>query len=278
MQVCLEYGFADPRSGIDKSIGAQWSGLAAAWSSKDADVTKLPDPNALVVPLVKWGRPDVLFTPAYWSLQAKLCAIPSHNGAHRIGATFREEVVACLVGGYGIPADVGIAAFHALRSQAVFELSSVSERYVFRVLSQPLCLASGGQVRYRFAQQKSRYIAEFLGRFDELPSNSDMKATRDWLTQFNGIGPKTASWVVRNWFDSDDVAIIDVHLHRAGLLAGFFRSDDDPAKNYREMEHRYLAFAEALQVRASLLDALIWWQMRRAGRLVAQALRNYNHS
>ena len=94
----------------------------------------------------------------------------------------------------------------------------------------------GRHVRYRFAQQKSKYVAQFLDKFGELPAVSKTKVVRDWLTQFNGIGPKTASWVVRNWFDSDDVAIIDVHLHRAGLLAGFFYSDDNPAKNYQAME------------------------------------------
>lgn len=35
------------------------------------------------------------------------------------------------------------------------------------------------------------------------------------------IGPKTASWIVRNYRKSDCVAIIDIHIHRAGLLAGF---------------------------------------------------------
>ena len=238
-------------------------------------MTKMPDPDASLMPSVKWGRPDVLFTPAYWRLQATLCRPPDRDGLHRIGATFHEEVVACMLGGYGIPADVGIAAFHALRDQGVMDLPSVSQSEILRVLTQPILLTNGKCVRYRFAHQKSRFITSFLNSALHPPATSNRKEIRDWLTRFDGIGPKTASWIVRNWFDSDEVAIIDIHLHRAGLLAGFFRPEDNPAKNYHVMERQFLSFAQAIQVRASVLDALIWWQMRRAGRLVLRVLQRY---
>ena len=45
-------------------------------------------------------------------------------------------------------------------------------------------------------------------------------ALRDWLLAIPGIGPKTASWIVRNRTGSSAVAIIDVHILRAGTSAG----------------------------------------------------------
>ena len=42
---------------------------------------------------------------------------------------------------------------------------------------------------------------------------------REFLLQLHGIGYKTASWIVRNFTGSDDVAIVDIHLRRAGVIA-----------------------------------------------------------
>jgi N-glycosylase/DNA lyase len=59
---------------------------------------------------------------------------------------------------------------------------------------------------------------------------------RDRLLDLPGIGPKTASWIVRNHLDSDDVAIIDVHLHRACVMMNVFEAKSDPAKEYFSLE------------------------------------------
>ena len=77
-----------------------------------------------------------------------------------------------------------------------------------------------------------------------------------------GIGPKTASWIVRNWLGSDDVAILDVHVLRAGILMGLFPEDCRLPKDYEVLEKKFLDFARAIQVRASLLDAIMWRDMR----------------
>ncbi|MDZ3993341.1 hypothetical protein PspTeo4_24872 [Pseudomonas sp. Teo4] len=47
------------------------------------------------------------------------------------------------------------------------------------------------------------------------------RALRDWLLELPGIGYKTASWVARNWLDADDVAILDIHILRAGAWQVF---------------------------------------------------------
>ncbi|MGY3221470.1 thermostable 8-oxoguanine DNA glycosylase [Bradyrhizobium sp. USDA 4512] len=81
-----------------------------------------------------------------------------------------------------------------------------------------------------------------------------------------GVGPKTASWITRNWLGSDEVAILDIHIIRAGVLIGLFGRQQSVPRDYDVMEARFLAFAAALNVRPSLLDAVMWREMRKLGR------------
>lgn len=217
---------------------------------------------------LSWGEPDVLFTPAYWKFQVESIACSTPH-THRLTTSLKTECIACLLGGHGIPAEVGLAAFEAISMAGLLNQHSIAEADIFRTLSIPLRLANGRQARYRFARQKSIYLAEFLNRYSE-PQLTGSHHVRNWLTRFRGFGLKTASWVVRNWFDSDEVAILDIHVYRAGIIAGFFTRDMSIARDYLELERRHLAFAAAISVRPSVLDAVIWRQMRRAGRLVQQ--------
>jgi thermostable 8-oxoguanine DNA glycosylase len=93
---------------------------------------------------------------------------------------------------------------------------------------------------------------------------------------FRGIGPKTASWIVRNWYDSDDVAILDVHIVRAGQIAGVFPRTAALPRDYYVLEDLFLRFARAIEVRPSALDAKMWSQMRQAGKLAHGLLRSYD--
>jgi hypothetical protein len=86
---------------------------------------------------------------------------------------------------------------------------------------------------------------------------------RDRLAELPGIGLKTASWIVRNYRGSSEVAIIDVHILRAGRHIGLFAQDQEPQRHYRELEAAFLAFATALEVPAAMLDGLMWDYMRR---------------
>jgi len=239
--------------------------------------SRLGNPNSLLIPAIKWGRPDVLFTPAYWAEIAQK-NIQSMNScaSFRLGSTFKEECVACLLGGYGIPGEVGNAAFRAVVDSGLVSSTDISPEEVLEVLKNPLALPDGRIVRYRFAKTKSAYIAYLLNSDLNPPPHLTGQGVRDWLTQFPGIGLKTASWIVRNWYTSDEVAVIDIHLHRAGLLAGFFDLTNSLPKDYRIMERRFLAFAAAIGIRASLLDAVMWLHMRQAGRLALRCLRCYD--
>lgn len=233
---------------------------------------EIPSPSSHVIPDVLWGSPEVLFTPSYWMTQCWMQEESFQLSNHRLGRTLREEIVACLLGGYGIPAEVGIAAFERLRDRKLISDAEPSVEKLVEQLREPL-VVRGRIVKYRFWFQKSRYIAQILRALDNQMEGCDSaRDLRVQLMALPGIGPKTSSWIVRNWLDSDDVAILDIHIVKAGRLMNLFPSSDHTSNRYFAMEKRFLDLARAIGERASRLDALIWREMRRTPRLVAHLL------
>jgi N-glycosylase/DNA lyase len=221
---------------------------------------RLPGPDQELMPGISWGRVDAFPTPAYWAYQVLARRILAPFKTHRLGRSLREEVVACLLGGYGLPAAVGNAAFDRLQRLGVLS-GPASEELIYQHLCKPL-LVNGRPVRYRFAKQKARYISSALNLLHhEEPRLQGGRALRDWLLKLPGIGPKTASWIARNWMDADDVAILDVHILKAGRLAGVFDASAKVERDYMLLEEQFLAFSHAMGLRPSELDAVIWAEM-----------------
>ncbi len=222
---------------------------------------ELPQAETEVLPGVPWGAMEAFPTPAYWAYQVYARRLAGNRINYKLGATLKEEVGACLLGGHGIPANVGIAAFHHLRERGAFGEKPPVEEVLLEWLQEPLAI-DGRQVRYRFAKQKARYLSAALQKLSaERPPLSSGKELRDWLLDIPGIGYKTASWVARNWLDADDVAILDIHILRAGLLGKFFEDNLTVERNYLELEEQFIRFSKGLGVRASELDALMWLEM-----------------
>jgi N-glycosylase/DNA lyase len=221
---------------------------------------ELPAAADEVLPGIPWGAVDAFPTPAYWAYQVLARRVTGQNVRYRLGETFAEEVAACLLGGHGIPANVGVAAFHRLKSAGLL-VGTPCEELLNGELSKPMDIY-GRACKYRFARQKSRYLATALARLAEGGVPTDCaKALREWLRTLPGVGPKTASWIVRNWLDSDDVAILDIHILRAGAVAGFFGHGLTVDHDYLELEEQFLQFSHAIGVRASELDAVMWLEM-----------------
>jgi hypothetical protein len=79
----------------------------------------IPPPDALVLPWIPWGAFDDLLTPAFWKGQVWQ---HEHFGTYRnlrLGRTLPEEIAACLLGGYGMKAELGLAAFGRLREHGL---------------------------------------------------------------------------------------------------------------------------------------------------------------
>jgi len=192
---------------------------------------------------------------------------------HSLGKTLEEEVVACLLGGYGVPAEVALAAFDRLRTRGLLSNRPSSSDVISQSLQEPLTI-SGRSVKYRFWSQKARYIASALQILHERPAPRDSADNlRQYLLRIPGVGFKIASWIVRNWLGSDEVAILDIHIVRAGRLMNLYSAKDHVTRNYLDMERRFLTLARAMNTHAADLDALIWFEMRRTPRLVTRLLR-----
>jgi thermostable 8-oxoguanine DNA glycosylase len=223
----------------------------------------LPAPNQQVMQGVQWGKAEELFTPAFWKYQALLQRARHRYTEHRIGTSLLDEVSVCLLGGYGLPAELGLAAFDRLKNAGMLD-GYASAKQLEAELSVPFDM-SGRPRRYRFPRQKSRYLAAALIAVRELPEPTCGLTLRTFLMGLDGIGPKTASWIVRNYLASNEVAILDVHVIRAGAEAGIFDQAADPARDYFGLEARFLSFCVALDEPASQLDAMMWDFMRRVG-------------
>lgn len=220
-----------------------------------------PSPDREVVSGVFWGSIDAFPSPAYWAYQVLARRLEGKTITYKLGRTLREEVGACLLGGHGIPANVGLAAYHHLKHHGAFENKPPTEAELLTWLSEPLNL-EGRLIKYRFARQKAKYLFCALQKLsNEIPPTETGKALRDWLLPITGIGYKTASWVARNWLDADDVAILDIHIYRAGLLGGFFEPDLTVERHYLQLEERFINLSMGLGVRASELDAVMWLEM-----------------
>jgi N-glycosylase/DNA lyase len=236
----------------------------------DQEPVFIPDADEDVLPGVKWGHCSELCSPAYW--RAILLQAGQHAPKIRLGDTLFEEAIACALGGHGIPAEVGVAAFHSLKGGG-FLYPGVSEKDLFEGLSRPV-IVNTRKLRYRFARQKSHYLAGISQAFVETTPPDAPLALRAWLLSLKGIGPKTASWIVRNHCDSDDVAILDIHIVRAGQYCGIFPPEVSLSAQYYELEQRFVAFSRALGVRTALLDACMWAQMKRSGNSLLMRLEH----
>jgi thermostable 8-oxoguanine DNA glycosylase len=221
---------------------------------------ELPSADVEVMDGVRWGSVDAFPAPAYWAYQVVARRLVAKPAAYRLGRTLAEEVAACLLGGHGIPATVGLAAYNRMRERGALSGVPVSEEDLEALLREPLDVG-GRSVRYRFAAQKARYLAAALPLAHAAPKFNAGRQLRDWLLAVPGIGHKTASWIARNWLDADDVAILDIHIMRVGQVIGLFPRSLTVERHYTELEERFLEFSSALDVRASELDAVIWWEM-----------------
>jgi len=223
---------------------------------------ELPAPADDVLPSVAWGRYDVLFTPAFWAARVWLLQQDARFSRFRLGASLREEVAACVLGGFGIPAEVGVAAFCRLRDWGLLS-SGAHENEIQQALLEPLEVGDR-LIRYRFAKQRAERLAAILMQIDDVEFDDD-RTLRAELLRLPGVGPKTASWIVRNHLGSDGVAILDIHIVRACVAANVFPREVNLSRDYFRLEEQFLRFAAAIEARPSVLDSVMWHHMRHIG-------------
>lgn len=218
-------------------------------------------PSAEIVPGVPFGRPEWVPSPAFWLSLASQGWTDDERYVSEPGSPLADDVAFCILGGYGIRMEVNQAAWDRLKAAGALT-PPVDEATIEALLLEPLSVL-GRSVRYRFPTQRAGRLAKALNWLEELELDEmSPLALREELMTQPGIGPKTASWIVRNWTGTDEVAILDVHVIRAGQIMGLFPENIRLPRDYAALEARFLDFAEALRIPASYLDALIWREMR----------------
>lgn len=167
----------------------------------------------------------------------------------------------------------GNRIFDRLKSEGVFQTQNpISEKTVLRLLDEP-AQVNGRPHRYRFPNQRARRISKAMQELTQIELATDKPVTfRNQIQSLEGVGPKTASWIARNWLDTDEIAILDIHVLRAGWIIRLFEKDCRLPTQYEELERRFLFFSNELQVRASVLDAVMWSDMRNFGSRLARNL------
>lgn len=218
---------------------------------------------------IDWEEAGRLYTKAYWEVQYYLAKHDSNS--FKLGSNLLEEIVACLLGGYGLKAEMGLLAYHRLRNLRLIR-PNVSLSEIECAISRPFSL-NGRTVHYRFPHQKAKYIYSFLQREDICEFNHMHGcALRNRLMSVNGIGPKTASWIARNYGECEDVAIVDIHIYRAGRLAGFIDRKWDIQRDYFKIEESFLEFCHSINASPSKMDSIMWNQMKASSRRAIELL------
>lgn len=220
-------------------------------------------PEDEVVPGVRYGRKEWVPTPAFWVAMADLEGDEVDDYVSPSGTPLAEDLAFCLLGGYGVKMELNRAAWERLDGAGALRADDVPSAAEFEaLLSEPL-LVNGRLQRYRYPKQRAGRLHVALKSIrDAPPDTGDPIAFRKSMMDLPGIGPKTASWIVRNHVGSDEVAILDVHVLRAGTMISLFPETYRLPRDYEALERKFLNFAQALQVRASVLDAIMWREMR----------------
>jgi thermostable 8-oxoguanine DNA glycosylase len=185
----------------------------------------------------------------------------------------RDELLFCLLGGHGITFEMNRSA------QAVIaELDVFSERHgadalwedLVRALSAPRFdppRKDGSLRRYRFPRRKATLIvaarAWVLGAgslTDQLAARACERDRRAWLMSCPGLGPKSASWVLRNTGWAHDLAILDIHVLRAMAEEGVIGEARLEA-DYEAVERKFLDWCRVLDAAPAVFDLFLWeWQ------------------
>jgi hypothetical protein len=184
-----------------------------------------------------------------------------------------RELLFCLLGGHGVSYELSLSATDVLIRKGVFgdgdRRGDRLQRYVQDLLDRPWyqprrCDGSGR--RYRYPKRKAKLVRcadDWLreavegGLLSALERIPDERRRREWLCECPGVGPKTASWILRNLGLGDCLAILDVHVLRALAETGRVVECRLP-RDYEQAEAAFLAWSDELGAPAAAFDLFLW--------------------
>lgn len=208
---------------------------------------------------VEWGGYEVFGTPAFWVNQTAIEHYEERLAETASGADIQSVVVFCLLGGSGIRAESARAARQVVLDLLTQNPDATAEAIEER-LREPL---PGGLGRYRFPEQRSKYIAASLAQLRSSAPPEDPPELKLYLKGLHGIGPQKAAWIVRNLTGSAKVALVGIWPVRALTWAGVFRTEWRWPRHYTRYEEAFLQYAEHGNTQPGALDLCIWEKARR---------------
>ena len=209
----------------------------------------------------QWGSYDTIGTAAFWIDQTVRGRYAERVADIARGTDIAQEVVFCLLGGFGVSAESALAAYNHIESHLAAHPEPCAET-LEALLRQPL---PDGRGRYRFPRQRSQRISASLRTLLHDPPPREPHQLRDYLLQLNGVGPKTAAWIVRNVTGSAQIAIVDIWLVRALTSNRIFKPEWRVDRDYGRYESAFLQYAAHGDVEPAALDLCIWEQARIIG-------------
>ncbi len=185
-----------------------------------------------------------------------------------------HEILFCLLGGSGVTYEHSRSAAKIVADLEPFSESWDDDR-LFEAIASNLSRPQfepprrdGTLRRYRFPQRKAllivnarRWIRQHAPLDERLQTPSSAKERRQILCGCPGIGPKTASWLLRNLGWGEQLAILDVHLVRALSDAGRIGRDVQLPRDYEAIEDAFLEWCRELGAPPAAFDLFAWeWQ------------------
>lgn len=185
----------------------------------------------------------------------------------------RHELVFCLLGGHGVTFELALSATDVVMGLCPFD-SVWSSANLRDAIAAELSKAQfdprrkdGAFRRYRYPNRKAELLVAARdwvlgqgGLSTQLDAVDCEFERRDWLCQCPGIGPKSASWLLRNTGYARRLAILDVHILRAMADADRLPPMRLP-RDYRPIEAGFVEWCDELEASVSALDLFLWeWQ------------------
>ncbi len=208
-----------------------------------------------------------------WSQCSDLYLEWHTSSTSRSYGRLENEILFCLLGGFGITYELCMSAARVVSAMRPFSdiwsddllLTNLKATLGSRSF-EPRC-RDGSLRRYRFPNRKAKLIVEarrWLLRHSPisrvLDAHENSRSRRAFLCRCPGIGPKTASWILRNTGRANDVAILDVHVVAAMQSAGRIGNVRLP-QDYEHAEAAFLEWCRELRAPASAFDLFVWdWQ------------------
>ena len=185
-----------------------------------------------------------------------------------------REILFCLLGGFGVTYELNQSAAKAVAELEPFATGWVDDE-LFDAIVSTLSLArfepprrSGELRRYRFPRRKAALIVS-ARRWLQLHTPLDErililtseKDRREFLCRCPGIGPKTASWLLRNLGWAEELAVLDVHVVRALSEASRIGHDVRLPRDYDLVEEAFIRWCRELSAPPAAFDLFVWeWQ------------------